>query len=115
MFSIDHGVAFASADSDRGTLWKDMRVKRLPADLVARLRLITPEILAGKLAVLAEWHLRDGHYEAVTAGEKISGSFGVRRKGETLQMGLKGGEITRVHRLLSALLARIDRGEISTY
>ncbi len=27
VFSIDHGVAFASEDSDRGELWKDMRVK----------------------------------------------------------------------------------------
>jgi hypothetical protein len=115
VFSIDHGVAFASDDSDRGTLWKDMRVKRLPADLVAKLRLITPEILDRKLSVLAEWRLRDGRYEAVTPGERISGSFGVRRKGDTLQMGLKGGEINRVQRLLSALLSRIDRGEISTY
>jgi hypothetical protein len=115
VFSIDHGVAFASGESDRGMLWKDMRVTRLPADLVARLRLITPAILERKLAVLAEWRLRDGKYETVKPGEKISGISGVRRKGDTLQMGLKGGEITRVHRLLGALLGRIDRGEITTY
>src|SRR5215211_4575023 len=35
VFSVDNGVAFHSTDSDRGRLWKDMRVKRLPADLVA--------------------------------------------------------------------------------
>ena len=27
VFSIDHGVAFASEDSDRGEVWKDMRVE----------------------------------------------------------------------------------------
>ena len=35
VFSIDHGVAFASEDSDRGEAWKVMRVDRLPADTVA--------------------------------------------------------------------------------
>ena len=34
VFSIDHGVAFASEDSDRGELWKDLRVNQLPADAV---------------------------------------------------------------------------------
>ena len=34
VFSIDHGVAFASIDSDRGEAWKDIRVNRLPADTV---------------------------------------------------------------------------------
>ncbi len=38
VFSIDHGVAFASKDSDRGEAWKDIRVSRLPADTVAKLR-----------------------------------------------------------------------------
>ncbi len=38
VFSIDHGVAFASEESDRGEVWKDMRVDRLPADTVERLR-----------------------------------------------------------------------------
>ncbi len=32
VFSIDNGVAFAFNESDRGTLWKSMRVDRLPAD-----------------------------------------------------------------------------------
>ncbi len=57
VFSIDHGVAFASEDSDRGEVWKDMRVDRLPADTVERLRLITPQSLAERLGVLAQWRL----------------------------------------------------------
>jgi hypothetical protein len=42
VFSVDHGVAFASEESDRGAAWKDMRVTRIPADTLERLRAITP-------------------------------------------------------------------------
>ena len=38
VFSIDHGVAFASLDSDRGTAWLELRVNRLPKDTVERVR-----------------------------------------------------------------------------
>ena len=115
VFSIDHGVAFASIDSDRGELWKDMRVTRLPADLVARLRQITPEMLEEKLAVLAQWRAQDGRYVAETPGSNFKKSLGVRRQGDSVQMGLRSAEIGRIEKLLKALLGRIDRGDIKTY
>jgi hypothetical protein len=113
VFSIDHGVAFASEESDRGDVWKDMRVNRIPADTVERLRKITPELLTERLAVLAQWRLEGGHYVAVAKGRNLSESRGVRRKGEDLQMGLNKSEIRELHRLLTRLLQRIDRGEIT--
>jgi hypothetical protein len=114
VFSIDHGVAFASKDSDRGELWKDMRVTRLPADTVERLRAITPERLEAQLGVLAQWQLQDGAWRPVATGENFSPRRGVRRDGERLQMGLTRLEIQAVERLLARLLERVDRGEIST-
>ena len=113
VFSIDHGVAFASEDSDRGEVWKDMRVNRLPADTVERLRQITPELLADRLGVLAQWKLDGRSYVPVANGENVSKSSGVRRKGDELQMGLTNSEIKAVHRMLTKLLERVDRGEIS--
>ena len=113
VFSIDHGVAFASEDSDRGELWKDMRVDRLPADTVERLRKITPEMLADRLAVLAQWQLEGRSYVPVAPGPSIAESRGVRRKGNDLQMGLSKSEIREVHRLLKNLLERIDDGKIT--
>lgn len=113
VFSIDHGVAFASEESDRGDVWKDMRVNRVPADAVERLRKITPEILTERLAVLAQWRLEGGKYVPVANGRNLSESRGVRRKGDDLQMGLTKGEIRELHRLLTRLLQRIDRGEIT--
>ena len=115
VFSIDHGVAFASEDSDRGELWKVMRVQRLPADVVARLRQITPAILEQKLAVLAQWQLKDGTYAAVPPGPNFSKLSGVRRKDDGVQMGLRSNELARLQRQLTNLLKRIDRGDITTF
>lgn len=113
VFSIDHGVAFASIDSDRGKLWKDLRVAQLPADTIARLRTITPELLESRLGVLAQWQLQDGSYVPVQPGPNLSPRRGVRRSGDQLQMGLTAMEIQTLQRRLARLLQRVDRGEIT--
>jgi hypothetical protein len=110
VFSIDHGVAFASEDSDRGELWKVLRVKRFPADAVERLRLVTPALLAQRLGVLAEWRLENGRYVPVTASENLVPGRGVRRRDGVLQMGLSQAEITQVHRQLTRFLSQAERG-----
>ena len=113
VFSIDHGVAFESDDSDRGELWKEMRVTRLPADTVERLRRITPELLTERLAVLAQWQLKDGSYVPVPKGPNMSENRGVRRSGNDLQMGLNKSEIRSINRIRENLLERIDEGKIT--
>jgi hypothetical protein len=115
VFSIDHGVAFASEPSDRGELWKSMRVKRLPADTVARLRKLTEAELASRLGVLAEWKLESGHYVAVSPGANLAPRHGVRRKESVVQMGLSSSEIGAVWSRAQKLLRMIDDGEIATY
>ncbi len=113
VFSIDHGVAFASKESDRGEMWKDIRVDRLPADTVERLRHVTPQLLADRLGVLAQWQLDGRSYGPVASGKNLWENRGVRRMGNHLQMGLTRSEIAAVRRLLTKLLERIDRGEIT--
>ncbi|HET9472892.1 MAG TPA: hypothetical protein VFO82_03310, partial [Steroidobacteraceae bacterium] len=113
VFSIDHGVAFASEESDRGEAWKDLRVNRLPADTVERLRHVTLQLLTERLGVLAQWKLQDGSYVPVAIGKNLSESRGVRRTGDELQMGLNKSEIRELHRLLTRLLVQVDRGEIT--
>jgi hypothetical protein len=113
VFSIDHGVAFASIDSDRGEAWKQMRVNRLPADTVARLRTITLPSLEQRLGVLAQWKLEGDRFVPVALGPNLSPGRGVRRQGKDLQMGLTKSEISAVNRLLGRLLQRIDAGEIA--
>ena len=113
VFSIDHGVAFASDDSDRGEVWKDMRVNQVPADTVERLRQITPQLLTDRLGVLAQWKLVGRSYVPVAIGRNLSESSGVRRKGDELQMGLTKSEIRELDRLLRNLLERVDDGKIT--
>lgn len=113
VFSIDHGVAFASDDSDRGKLWEGLRVSQLPEDTIARLRTITPELLDSRLAILAQWQLRDGLYVPVLPGPNLAPRRGVRRSGDQLQVGLTRMEIQAIQRLLDRLLQRVERGEIT--
>jgi hypothetical protein len=113
VFSIDHGVAFASIDSDRGEAWKDIRVKRLPADTIAKLRTVTVPVLEQRLGVLAQWQLEGDRYVPVAPGPNLSPNRGVRRAGKDLQMGLTKSEISAVNRLLVRLLQRVDAGEIA--
>ena len=113
VFSIDHGIAFDSAESDRGELWKVLRVERFPADAVERLRKVTPELLTQRLGVLAQWRLDDGRYVAWPLGENLASGRGVRRTDGLLQMGLTESEIMQVHRQLQRFLSQVDRGRFA--
>jgi len=115
VFSIDNGVAFAFNESDRGRLWQDLRVDRLPADTVERLRGITEDELHRRLGVLAQWELQDGRWVAATPGENLAPGRGVRRDGDTVQVGLTRSEVADVGRTLRRLLKDLDSGKIKTF
>jgi hypothetical protein len=115
VFSIDHGVAFESDESDRGKLWFRLRVNRLPADTVERLRAITPAMLQDRLGVIAQWQLKDGTYVPSPKGENLAPNQGVRREGAILQMGLKKSEISKIARGIESLLKQVDSGDVKTF
>ncbi len=114
VFDVDNGVAFGSNESDRGQAWAKLRVTKLPADAIDRLRKITPESLQQALGVLAQWELKDGEFHAVPLGENLSANRGVRRDGNVVQMGLKKSEINRVWRNIEELLKQVDAGKVTT-
>jgi hypothetical protein len=115
IFSVDNGVAFASPVSDRGFEWRDLQVRRLPRHTVERLRQITPADLEDKLAILAEYEIRDGELVAVERGPNLAPGRGVRRTADRVQLGLTSREIGAVHNRLSQLLRDIDRGRIQVF
>ena len=115
VFSVDNGVAFASGDSDRGRLWDEMRVSKLPAATVERLRRITPADLDAQLGVVAQWRQEGDRFVPVPPGPNLRPSRGVRRVGDDLQLGLTATEISKVRRNLDRLLAMVDDGSIKTY
>ncbi len=115
VFSIDNGVAFAYNESDRGQLWKSLRVNRLPADTVKRLRDVTEDELHRRLGVLAQWQLQDGRWVALPPGANVGPQRGVRTSKDTVQVGLARSEVNRVWRLLQRLLQDVDSGKIGTF
>ena len=115
VFAIDNGVAFASEESDRGELWRSMRVKRLPADVVERLRKVTEADLTTRLGVVGQWQLREGHYLPAPPAGNLASHLGVRRDGPTLQMGLTRREIGDVLDRAGQILKMVDKGEIVVF
>ena len=93
--SIDHGVAFASLDSDRGTDWLELRVDRLPKDTIERVRALTRmssrRSSACSASGAARWSLRSGPLTANMGPTAACGS----RDG-VVQMGLTREEISAV-------------------
>ena len=112
VFSVDNGVAFEFNESDRGQLWKALRVGRIPAQTAKRLRGITREELDRRLGIVGTWRNENGHWVAVPSGTNLDFSRGVRRKGDLVQMGLTHLEINSVWRRLTRLIEVIDEGGI---
>ena len=115
VFSVDNGVAFASGGSDRGRLWDAMRVEKLPAATVERLRRITAADLEAALGVVAQWRQEGDNFVPVPPGPNLRPARGVRRIGNDLQLGLTHAEIEKVRKNLERLLAMVDDGSIKTY
>jgi len=115
VFSIDNGVAFAFNESDRDDLWRRLRVDRLPADAIARLRAIDDRALDDRLGVLAQWRLEGGRWVAEPRGPNLGPSRGVRHKDGRVQLGLTNAEIARLRRALQRLLQDVEDGKVSTF
>jgi len=112
VFSVDNGVAFAYNESDRSDAWKQLRVDRLPADTVERLRRIDRDELHHRLGVLAQWRLEQGRWLATPPGTNLAPHGGVRRQDDVIQLGLRKPEIERVARRLEQLLELVDNGRV---
>jgi len=115
VFSVDNGVAFASGDSDRGELWRRMRVSRIPADTAQRLRSLSEATLTERLAVLAQWELRDGRFVPAAHGANLASRRGVRTRNGVVQLGLTEGEIERIGRRVRELVEDLDAGRLATF
>jgi hypothetical protein len=115
VFSVDNGVAFNSPESNRGAMWRDMQVKRLPRQTAERLRAITREDLERVLGVLAEYEIRDGLLVAVPPGPNMSPGRGIRRSAERIQLGLSTREIQGVETRLRQLLRQVDGRHLTLF
>jgi hypothetical protein len=115
VFAVDNGVAFGSEASNRGFEWRNMRVRRLSRATTERLRSISRADLDRALAILAEFEIRNGQLIAVSAGENIGPTRGIRKGGDRVQIGLTRSEIDAVERRLRTLMDQVDRGRITEF
>lgn len=114
LFAVDNGVAFEAEASNRGTTWRDLRVNRIPASTVERLRGLTRESLARALGVVAEFEIIDGRLLPAAPTAPIDDG-GTRRSAQRVQFGLTPREIDSVWDRLQNLLRRVEQGRISTF
>lgn len=116
LFAVDNGVAFRSPVSPRGTVWMDLHVDRIAADVVQRLRALTRAELEAALYVVAQFRVRaDGRLEAVTPTAKLDENRGVDRHDDIIQLGLTNLELDGLWDRIQRLLDRVDAGEIGTH
>lgn len=115
VYSVDNGVAFGSEEANLGAVWRGLRVDRLPADTVERLRQIRRDDLRDRLAVLAQWELRDGRYVPVSPGENLRSLSGVRTRRGVVQLGLTSREIFQLWRRIQHLRRDLNDGDIKTF
>ncbi len=116
LFAVDNGVAFRSPVSPRGTFWRDLHVRRVPGEAVARLRSLTRAELNDALYVLAQFEIGDdGHLEPVPTTAKLDENRGVPRQGAVIQFGLTDLEVEELWSRIQTVLDRVDAGELETF
>ncbi len=113
LFAVDNGIAFTYSEvSDRGTKWRNLRVKRLPGKTVERLRALTREELNRHLLVVAQFRRADNQLIAVTPTEPIHPDGGFRRNDEVVQLGLTKAEIGYILGRIQKVLKKVDEEKI---
>ncbi len=115
VFAVDNSMAFRSPESDRGTEWRRLKVNRLPAPTIERLRQLRKTDLEEALGVVEQYEIRDGQLVPVPPTQNLARDKGVRRQGNVIQLGLTQAEINDVYDRLQRLLKRVDQGRIKTF
>lgn len=116
VFAVDNGVAFSSVESDRGTTWRRLRVDRLPAATVDRLRQLSRDDLEQSLGTVAEFRvLEDGTLEAAEPTAPMDSGRGVRESDDRIQLGLTRMEIESVWNRVRNVLRLVDAGRLEVF
>jgi hypothetical protein len=115
VFAVDNGVAFESQESNRGYEWRKLRVDRLPAKTIDRLKKLTPAKIKQKLETVAQFEIQYGLAVPVAPTENLNPSKGVRRSDNIIQFGLTKNEIDGIVDRLNSLLKRVEEGKIEVF
>jgi len=115
VFAVDNGFAFGNLESNRGFVWRNIRVKSLPGKTIGRLRKIQKGDLEKTLGVVAQFQIQQGQLISVSASESLSTRKGVRVANDIVQFGLTKSEINGVFNRIKKLLKQVDSGKIKIF
>jgi hypothetical protein len=113
IYSVDNDVAYVSDEGNVGSVWRKLWTDRLSADLIKSLLSLEKSDLQEALGSIAEFNLVEGVYQPVPPGKPTSRRYGMRHKGEFLQMGLSTREIFEMHKRLKKLQGDIRKDKIT--
>jgi len=114
-FAVDNGVSFRSLASDRGEVWRKMRVKRVPRRTIERLKMITEEQMQQFLGVVAQYEIQNGQLQPVEPSNNLNEGKGIRRSGDIIQMGLTKNEIRSAFKRVQSLVKRTQSGKMKMF
>ena len=114
-FSVDNGIAFGKAESQRGTHWRSLKVKRFPRATVARLRRLTRARLDSALGVVAQYRIEDRRLVVAEKSANLNPRKGVRQTERVVQLGLTANEIKGVFERIQKFLRKVDEGKYRTF
>ncbi|NIW70918.1 hypothetical protein GWN15_18870 [candidate division KSB1 bacterium] len=116
VFAVDNSLAFGSAESNRGTRWRKIRVNRLPQSTIDKLRKISRENLHATLGIVEQYEIREyGRLVPIPPTENLNPDKGVRTSDKVIQFGLTAYEIDQVYDRLQNLLEGVDSGKYETF
>lgn len=115
VFSVDNGVTFSSPESDKGTKWRHLRVKRLPKKTIDRLKNISLDDLQQQLGVVTQLSVSENGVAVVEPTENLNPKKGVRQEGNIIQIGLTKREIKTVNKKIQYILKREKKGKYDLF
>ena len=116
VFAVDNGIAFdRREESDRGTRWRNLRVKRLPRRTVERLRALTREELDRRLSVVAQFQKVGHQFVDVEPTEPLDRNRGMRNRDDVVQLGLTKAEIGHIWDRIQKVLKKVDDGKVTLF
>lgn len=115
VFTVDNGVTFSSPESDKGTKWRHLRVKRLPKKTIDRLKRLTIDDLTKQLGVVTQLSVTENGVAVVEPTENLNPKKGVRQEGNIIQIGLTKSEIKTVNKKIQYILKRAKKGKYDLF
>ena len=115
VFTVDNGVTFSSPESDRGAIWKYIRVKKLPKKTIERLKGITIDDLNEQLGVVSQFEFSDNSVISVKPTKNLNPRKGVRRSENIVQFGLTKYEIKAVKKKIDYILKQNKKGKYELF